>query len=535
MKKALLAVGLAAVLGLGAAAAPAAPTISPTDIGHTNIVPYFSVQGGNMTLLSITNTDHINGKAVKVRFRGAEWADSIFDFQVFLAPGDVFTGAVTNKNGLAQFFTADGSCTLPANVNLPFVPTRLQNQASGTLEGYIEVITMADIVPDGVFAPVGHAGEGFSLATATTHIDGVAPCKDPTSKAAALLAGLVQDNAQIIGGVGTTDPAQVSWMAAPTGSLISYAMMINVENSKVFSTLGTAINYAAPVKAYFRQSNEVLAPTTHLTADRLFFPMTAVGAAAPYGGANVTMYQSDMPDLSTAIESGSALSDTAVEARDLLSIQLQKSAVISEYSTLSSIEAATDIVLTQPTRRYFQNYNPLPATATTYHALIGSTKFDIYGDDLTPYATLSGGANRIYMTNVGGFNRTTVLYNRDRGMVSQSNIVGVTPGGDPPDTIILQGGVSVIGMMNIYDTTTSALGGTLTKSRITAYGPGGMIFQEGWAELSTTTKATVTGGAYAAVGAKLPVIGFTAMNAFNASAGSSGTNYGAALPLRYVP
>jgi hypothetical protein len=538
MKKDLLAVGVVVALGLGAGAASAAPTISPTGIGHTNIIPYFSVQGGNVTLLSITNTDHINGKAVKIRFRGAEWSDSIFDFQVFLSRGDVFTGAVTNSNGQARFMTADGSCTLPTDVNQAFVSTRLQNQTSGTLEGYIEVITMADIVPEGVVAPVGHAGEGYSLYTAVAHgaYMGEAPCKNAaTPKAAALVSGLVQDNVHIIGGVDTTDAAQASWMVAPTGSLISYAMIIDVNNSKVFSTLGTAINYAAPVEAYFRQSNDVLTPTVNLTADRLFFPMTPVGAVAPYGGANVTMRQSDMPDLSTAIESGSALSDTAIEARDLLSIQLQKASVISEYSTSPSIQGATDIVLTQPTRRYFYNYNQLPATATTYHALIGTTKFEIYGDALTPYATLRGDVNRIDMANLVGFSYNTAFYDREQGEIGWSGIVGVTPGGwRPPGTIVLRGGVSVVGI-NISGTTTDALGGTLTKSSIDVIGASGVLYENGWAQLSTTTDATVVGGAYAAVGARLPVIGFTAVNAFNASVGSAGTNYGAAMPLRYVP
>ena len=58
-------------------------------IGHSLIVPYFNAQNGNMTVLHVVNTDTTNGKAVKVRFRGALNSDDILDFQVFMSPGDV--------------------------------------------------------------------------------------------------------------------------------------------------------------------------------------------------------------------------------------------------------------------------------------------------------------------------------------------------------------------------------------------------------------------------------------------------------------
>ncbi|MEY2953103.1 MAG: hypothetical protein RLZZ401_1190, partial [Pseudomonadota bacterium] len=44
--------------------------VNADGIGHQLIVPYFSAQNGNTTLLSIVNLDNLNGKAVKVRFRG---------------------------------------------------------------------------------------------------------------------------------------------------------------------------------------------------------------------------------------------------------------------------------------------------------------------------------------------------------------------------------------------------------------------------------------------------------------------------------
>ena len=102
MRKNLLALSIAAMVGGLSGAANAAVinnvgttatglSINPQGVGHILAVPYFSTQGNNKTLLSITNTDTTNGKAVKLRFRGAANSDDIFDITVFLSPGDMNT------------------------------------------------------------------------------------------------------------------------------------------------------------------------------------------------------------------------------------------------------------------------------------------------------------------------------------------------------------------------------------------------------------------------------------------------------------
>jgi ABC-type glycerol-3-phosphate transport system substrate-binding protein len=129
MKKNVLALSIAAMIGgLGFAGAASADVIvgtgpSPTQltatnataltfardgIGHNLLVPYFNAQNGNMSVIHVVNTDTTNGKAVKVRFRGASNSDDILDFQVFLSPGDVWTAAVTANGGVAQLSTAYG-------------------------------------------------------------------------------------------------------------------------------------------------------------------------------------------------------------------------------------------------------------------------------------------------------------------------------------------------------------------------------------------------------------------------------------------
>ena len=100
-------------------------TFNPKGIGHIQYIPYFSTQEGNVTAISIVNTDVVNGKVLKVRFRGASNSDDVYDFQVFLSPGDVWTaGIAQGSDGRSRLDTADKSCTLPANVNGAFITSR---------------------------------------------------------------------------------------------------------------------------------------------------------------------------------------------------------------------------------------------------------------------------------------------------------------------------------------------------------------------------------------------------------------------------
>ncbi len=552
MKKKLLAIGVAASLGIFAGAASAAPSVNVGGIGHTNIIPYFSAQNGNATLVSITNTDSQNGKVVKVRFRGAEWSDDIFDFQVFLSPGDVFTGAVTASNGVAKFATADKSCTLPTSVNQSFVPIRLQNATSGTLEGYVEVITMADIPPTvtGLIDPVTNPTGANPLYTAIKHVNGVAPCTSAVSNAK--LENLIQDSFL---NPNTTDPIQALYLADPVarGSLTSYATIINVNASKAFSNVATAIIYGDARKAYFRQANDALSADNRLTADRIFYAIDTTAPTPLAAGAGVQMYQFDLPDLSTPLDADSWGANTYAPAvvfgdsawqRNLLTAVLQKSAVVAEYSTLDALNAATDVVISQPTRRYFYNY-----TKAASGAAIGSNFFTIKGDAGTPYVGLVGSTNRIDLAS------NPVFWDREENKASSNIVISPTP---PGGALSLKGEVSVLGINNGTGAT-GALGGLLTINDLTATGAGGAVFEEGWALISTAsvnpaaaavTAASVDGVAltsfpngYGAVGAgyasaskiNLPVVGFSASNVFNGGAGAAGTNYGTTLPLRYLP
>ena len=92
-----------------------AVSLNEGGIGNDLFTPYFTTQKDNNTLVSIVNTDNVNGKIVKVRFRGAANSEDLLDFQVFLSPSDVWTASLAQgSDGRTVITTPDSSCTLPS-------------------------------------------------------------------------------------------------------------------------------------------------------------------------------------------------------------------------------------------------------------------------------------------------------------------------------------------------------------------------------------------------------------------------------------
>jgi hypothetical protein len=163
--------GIAGVAGIASVAN--AVNLNPDGLGQVLVYPYYTVNGGNSTLVSIVNTTEF-GKAVKVRFVEGYNSREVLDFNLYLSPFDVWTGAVFSlgATGPANLSTADNSCTapriktntaLPVNNGLRYVAFRnyqyvtgatVANDDSGpnhlerTREGHLEVIEMG-IVTNG--------------------------------------------------------------------------------------------------------------------------------------------------------------------------------------------------------------------------------------------------------------------------------------------------------------------------------------------------------------------------------------------------
>ncbi|WKK89448.1 cell surface protein [Diaphorobacter sp. C33] len=345
--------------------------LSEGGVGNMLLVPYYSAQNGNMTVLHVVNTDTLNGKAVKVRFRGAANSDDVMDFQVFMSPGDVWTAAVTaGADGVAQIQSADNTCTVPAlgnNTPQAFATNRLDpnksdaEKANGTREGYVEIFNMADIPSDKLYTVGTTANTNSALYTAIKHVNAVAPCSVAGSPAEATLFGVALTNY-----TAEADAANAGFNT-PTGGLMGDWYIINVPETTTFSGASTAVvadgrgNFvhfpqidtgvaAAAIDAF---TADPLLRTDALKTDGTAFGATPALAAGYY----------DLPDMSTPYLAADIGNPKAQAVK--LTSALAVTSVTNQYANDESITAKTDWVFSMPTRRY--------SVAANYAAISGTT------------------------------------------------------------------------------------------------------------------------------------------------------------------
>lgn len=490
MKKNVLALSIAAMVGgLGfAGAANAALSVNESGAGHILVVPYYTAQNGNMSVFHVTNTDQTNGKAVKVRFRGASNSDDVLDFQVFMSPGDVWTAAITKgADGKAQLVTADNSCTLPKitpGTPVPFVTDRLtkstwtaEQKAEQTLEGYVEILTMADI-------PAAANGTN-GLFKAIKHVNGVAPCTTDVlySTLAVSPTTVAGTNATLtVGGVLNGTPDLVA--PAATGSLLGQWYVMNVAQTTTFSGVTPAIVAStAPLNVFSPQKN---GNAELLTADPLM--VSGLIQAQHY----------DLPDLSTPYEAGTATAELQAAA---LTTALAKTAVINQYATDAGISAKTDWLFSMPTRRYTiaanysapvsQNFEATGAAATSLVPVALATP-------ATTYRVINGNMTNIFSTAAN----TTV---NDDGQICVASSGSVffdreeqkpnTPADEPvfsPGTPATVKKFALCGEVNVlaFSADESSLGAKLSRQNVTA------PYTNGWGTVSFASAVPMLGSAF---------------------------------------
>ena len=510
MKKSILAIGAAAVVGgLGFAGSAQAVAIfgdvaaaprtgvaaatqlvqNPGSIGHMLITPYFTAQGSMNTLINITNTDRTNGKAVKVRFRGAANSDDVLDFTLFLSPGDVWSGSIyQNASGYAEISTNDKSCTIPSSDSWPgtFKTSRLASYlasdvaASNTREGYIEVLNMADIPYN---ATTG------SLYKATKHVSGVAPCN--TLPYEDMLSTTVV----------SASSASAYGLAAPSGGLMGSWAIFDSTKLAVYSGNQTALTAASAVStvtstptsgygmiAFAPQVEQAIGSSAIVMANTAD-PLLRTGSLS-----GITPLWYDLPDLSTPYLSAN-LAKPVTQALNLSAI-LTKSEIYNDYIASSSMD--TDWVVSQPTRRYH--------AAVNYSTAAAASSLEYTTADTANTTTTAGG-----LYSMLSMNKTLAMgpqaclsasfSSADREEVFQTTGGGFSPGVTSPYC----GEVFTISFSSA-----SPLSAKVTNRVVTPVG------EAGWARVKLADGTTA------------PIVGFAATSLV---AGTG--NYGMTLPHRW--
>jgi hypothetical protein len=128
MKTRLLAGAIIAGVGgtLGISTSAQALNLNPLGSGQVLLYPYYTVNAGNQTVISVVNKTDA-GKAVKVRLREGRNSRVVVDFNLYLSPFDVWTASLFSRSDSGpdnpgNLVTTDNSCVVPrikGNPNLP--------------------------------------------------------------------------------------------------------------------------------------------------------------------------------------------------------------------------------------------------------------------------------------------------------------------------------------------------------------------------------------------------------------------------------
>jgi len=352
---------VASIAGVaGIASVSNAVFLNPDGVGQVLIYPYYTVNAGNDTLLSVVNTTN-QGKAVKVRFLEGRNSREVLDFNLYLSPFDVWTAAITTASTLATdpavLTTNDNSCTAPNirfNTGLPafagttnrFVAFRNFQYAGSdagpdsldrTREGHFEMIEM------GVVNNLG--GDGFPTLNTLRNITHVAGTGIPAN------CGAVNSNWQTQGNATGYTPGGGAFTridtTAPTGGLFGGAAIVQVAN-------GTYINYNADALEDFR--NDSVHSNPGEVVPSLFFAQNAgsVPVVDSFGTIPALGARSIVFDNGRVVVQNWPLNSLRnARAVDAVSAVLAQDTILNEFVTDTTLGAASEWVITFPTKRFY--------------------------------------------------------------------------------------------------------------------------------------------------------------------------------------
>jgi hypothetical protein len=470
---------------LGVAGSAQAIYQDPTNLGQVLVYPYYTVNNdgaGNQfnTFISVVNTTSAV-KVVKVRFREGQASAEVLDFNVYLSPNDMWTGAVvplsTDVTSPGAVISADTSCVDPVQITLSPVPfvnfaynvasDPLVHTLARTREGYAEIFEMG-VLPPG------------ALATAATHVNGVpAGFSSATNNCPALVgvAGETAVNAAIV---------------APTGGLMGTGTIINVTSGRDTMYNATAFGAWAVGGPVYTGLSLGGGGTNRPNFTDTVPKSSAVISLSAFGTAVPNIYFSTWDDSPTA--------GLGVAGAKAASATMMHSDVLNEYILDAATASQTDWVLTFPTKSFFVNV----ATAVV---------------PFTAPLTASGACEVIDL----------VWFNREEGTASASTgSFSPNPPGAPSNTLCWES--TIVSFRNGSSSAAPAAPSlVLGSSNVTAIAVTS-TFQNGWAAIhftgsgastfglvsaaaGSTTTPLVSGGV-ATPGAQtylgLPVVGFMA-------------------------
>ena len=329
----------AATLAIAAMGSAQAVHLDTGGRGQVLLYPYYTVNNQQQTLLSVTNTSAV-AQALKVNFREGYNGRLVIYVNLFLSPFDSWTGTVfalrdagINSDG-AAILSRDTSCTSPlfsedgTSINgTPYVAFRdfaylyPGDGGPGTIdrtrEGSIEIIAMANLD-----APLSSAIAHGSTGSAPTGCSQVRNLQADDAGVQSTPAGGLMGAVSIIRvGQGTILSARAEALAGFTGSgLFTPPGYILPDLSSVNDGSGTLGNHA----------------TAHVFDAR--------------GNAQILTYPGP---------------DSRSRRIDAVSAVLMADRIYNEYQISTALAAASDWVVTMPTKAFYVDPSYIGYVATT--------------------------------------------------------------------------------------------------------------------------------------------------------------------------
>jgi hypothetical protein len=336
-RKNLTAAVLAGLAGAaGIAGTAQAVNLNPDGLGQVLIYPYYTVNGGNFTLLSVVNTSD-QAKAVKVRFLEGQNSNEVLDFNLYMSAYDVWAAAIVDDAGTPTLFVDDESCTVPDlyrdfGGSQAFLTFALDDEGSTdisrTAEGHFEMIEMGTLVG--------------SSAVAATHEDGVPPDSNIEGFGDPRPCGQLVDawTQGPDGDFGTDDDGYwideafgpLTDIEHPSGGLFGGAAIVHGEKGTMFSYDARAINGFASDRAPF--GNPLHS-----------FPGTE--APSLNDGDNWTGF--------VFTDTGDIASAEFLQGVDAVSFVFMHDALMNEYNVETGLGALSEWVITFPTKNFYVN------------------------------------------------------------------------------------------------------------------------------------------------------------------------------------
>lgn len=485
------AAGVAGLVGVANAV-----NLNPDGLGQVLIYPYYTVNGGNSTVITVVNTtDKV--KAVKVRFVEALNSAEVYDFNLYLSPYDVWaTNVVAAGDTGARLVTVDTSCTVPNELPGTFLqweyavntPDALAGLGEARVrQGHLEIIEMGNIDDSTAY--------GSFLAGAATHTNGV-PGVPRVSDCSDL------EWEWTSGAWAGVNPAN-AYMTPPNGGLFGGATIVSAE-------YGRALSYNADaIDGFFTDT----ASTLHYNPGSVFPHLGMADDGT--GGATARIFMN-----------GNFYSIDYAAGIDAVSAVLTSRYIYNEYSLNAALDAASEWVITFPTKRHYVHTFAAPG-ATNYGAYAALPFVNNFPVALSA-AALAGFRGSCH-------NYQIRYWDREERTTTRSLTVS-PPAPTPGFGLCWEANVLAFGQTINSSTPTRILGATSTYG---ASGLSGFEFQEGWARIELDSSAAgfqyyLPRGSRDQVLIGQPVTGFWASEVVNNNvADGIRANFGALHSHRY--